>query len=69
MSRKPRFKVQRRNDGGWYDQQAHGGKQWLNVWDNNQRRGYTLTRQEAADLYWQMCDQAPDQTYRIVEKR
>lgn len=69
MSRKPRFKVQRRNSGDLWDLAKHGQKQWLNVWDNNGNLGYSLTRQEADDLYWQMCDQAPGRTYRIVEKR
>lgn len=69
MSRKPRFKVQRRNSGDLLDLSNYGQKQWLKVWDNNGNLGYTLTRQGADDLYWQMCDQAPGQTYRIMEKR
>lgn len=66
MSRKPRFKVQRQNLYDCWDLHNHGRKQWLNVYDNDQRLGFTLTFEEATDLYWQMPAQY---TYRIVEKR
>lgn len=69
MSRKPRFKLQYRNDGGEWDRTWHGNKRWLPVYDNNQRLGFTLNRQEADDLYWEMTERHPDQTYRIMEKR
>lgn len=69
MSRKPRFKVQRRNDYSAYDQRAYGNKQWTPVYDNQQRLGFTLNRQEADDLYWEMTEMCPGQTYRIAEKR
>ena len=67
MSRKPRFKLQRRNDGVW--DKGRGNKRWLPVYDNNQRLGFTLNREGADALYWQMVDNCPDQTYRIMEKR
>lgn len=67
MSRKPRFKVQRRNTYVAFDLN-HGRKQWLNVYDNSMRLGFTLTFAEATDLYWQMQDDFPA-NYRIVEKR
>lgn len=69
MSRKPRFKVQRRHDGGWPDYQGYGNKQWHQVYDNEGKLGFTLTFEEATALYWQMADGCPDQTYRIMEKR
>lgn len=69
MSRKPRFKVQRRNQGDDWDYMRYGNKRWTPVYDNYQRLGFTLTRQEADDLYWEMTELCPDQTYRITEKR
>lgn len=69
MSRKPRFKVQRLNDGELWDQRHYGNKRWTPVYDNRQRLGFTLNRQEADDLYWEMTELCPDQIYRIVEKR
>lgn len=68
MSRKPRFKVQRQNTYDAFDLYCYGHKQWLNVYDNNQRLGFTLTFEEATELYWTMRD-GFDATYRIVEKR
>lgn len=68
MNRKPRFKVQRLNSGDRLDRQWHGNKRWTPVYDNYQQLGYTLTRQEADDLYWEMTDICPDQTYRIKER-
>lgn len=69
MSRKPRFKIQRRNDGEEWTRLDHGNKRWCPVWDNNDNLGFTLTREEADTLYWQMVDNCPEQTYRIMEKR
>ena len=69
MSRKPRFKVQRLNEGERRDRERYGNKRWTPVYDNRQRLGFTLTRQEADDLYWEMTERCPDQTYRIMEKR
>lgn len=69
MSRKPRFKLQRQNDGGLWDQRYYGNKRWTRVYDDNQRLGFTLNRQEADCLYWEMTEMHPDQTYRIMEKR
>lgn len=69
MNRKPRFKVQRQNDGEGWSTAIYGNKRWLPVYDNNQRLGFTLAREEADALYWQMVDNCPEQTYRIVEKR
>lgn len=54
--------------GGW-TRLDHGNKRWCPVWDNNDNLGFTLTREEADSLYWQMVDNCPEQTYRIVEKR
>lgn len=68
MSRKPRFKVQRQNLYDHFDLRMHGRKQWINVYSNDQRLGFTLTYSEATELYWQMRDSF-DATYRIVEKR
>ncbi|QTZ83276.1 hypothetical protein phiGM223_10 [Pseudomonas phage phiGM22-3] len=69
MSRKPRFKVQRLNEGGLWDRRYYGNKRWTPVYDNNGNLGFTLNRQEADDLYWEMTELCPDQTYRIMEKR
>ena len=69
MSRKPRFKIQRLNVGSHWDYIRHGNKRWTSVYDNHNRLGFTLNRQEADDLYWEMTERCPDQTYRIVEKR
>lgn len=68
MSRKPRFKVQRQNTYDAFDLYCNGRKQWLNVYDNDQQLGFTLTFEEATELYWGMRD-GFDATYRIVEKR
>lgn len=68
MSRKPRFKVQRKNTYDACDLRAYGRKQWLNVYSNDQRLGFTLTFEEATELYWQMRD-GFDAVYRIIEKR
>lgn len=69
MSRKPRFRVQRLNTGDIWDRRRYGNKRWTPVYDNMQQLGYTLTRQEADDLYWEMSGVCPTQTYRITEKR
>lgn len=69
MSREPRFKVQRLNTGDLWDRRYYGAKRWTPVYDNRQRLGFTLNRQEADDLYWEMTELCPDQTYRIMEKR
>ena len=69
MSRKPRFKVQVKNPKTPYDLELYGNKNWLAVFDNNQRLGYTLTFEEATALYWRMKAIHPDVTYRITEKR
>lgn len=69
MSRKPRFKVQRRNTYGSFDLRIFGSKRWLNVYDNEQRLGFTLTFDEATALYWKMADPCSEFVYRIVEKR
>jgi hypothetical protein len=69
MSRKPRFKVQRKNSLCAFDRKRHGRKQWVNVYSNDQKLGYTLTFDEATALYWQMTDRCVDHQYRIVEKR
>lgn len=69
MSRKPRFKVQRKNDGGRDDKARFGNKQWTIVYDDDQRLGFTLTFEQATGLYWEMSGMHPDQTYRIVERR
>lgn len=69
MSRKPRFKIQRHNDGGVWDHLVYGNKRWTPVYDNQGDLGFTLNRQEADDLYWEMTELCPDQTYRIMEKR
>lgn len=69
MSRKPRFKLQFKNLYNESDLRAYGRKQWLKVWDDKQRLGFTLTFEEATALYWEMSEWYPEVTYRIVEKR
>ena len=69
MSRKPRFKVQRKNSLDVFDLKMHGRKQWINIYSNAGNLGYSLTFDEATALYWQMADRCSGQTYRIVEKR
>lgn len=69
MSRKPRFKVQRKNSLDHYDLETHGRKQWVNIYSNAGQLGYTLSFDEATALYWQMTARCDDHTYRIVERR
>ena len=69
MSRKPRFKVQRLNQYDAVDIADYGRKQWTPVYDDHSRLGFTLTREGADSLYWQMAEMWPSAVYRIVEKR
>lgn len=68
-ARKPRFKVQRRNDGSADDLRRFGNTRWTPVWDDNRRLGFTLTQDEANALYWEMSGLYPEQVYRITERR
>jgi hypothetical protein len=68
-SRKPRFKVQRKNSYDEFDVRHAGRKRWLPVYDNSGKLGFTLDFQQATDLYWQMQSNWTCQTYRIVERR
>ena len=48
-----------------------GNKKWLPVWasPNYNGVGYTMTRDEASDLYHEMRHYHPDVNYRIMECR
>lgn len=67
MSRKPRFKVQRRNTYDDLDILDYGHKQWLTILDDRGDRGYTMSFGEATALYWRMSDSYPCE-YRIMER-
>jgi hypothetical protein len=69
MSRKPRFKVQRRNSYDYLDLNDYGRKQWNTIVDDRGHKGHTMTFEEATARYWKMADLYPDEVYRIVEKR
>lgn len=70
MSRKPRFKLQRRNSGDAADKWQHGNKQWINICAQPfNRRGWLLTFEQATEQYHAVADMWPSETYRIVEKR
>ncbi|CBH51575.1 hypothetical protein SBWP25_0005 [Pseudomonas phage phi2] len=48
MSRKPRFKLQRRNSGDAADKAQHGNKQWVNIFAQPMnRKGWCLTFDQA----------------------
>lgn len=70
MSRKPRFKLQRRNSGDYFDQLAHGNKRWLNICAQPANtRGWVQTFEQATQQYHEISELYPTETYRIVEKR
>lgn len=71
MSRKPRFKLQRRNSGDAEDRARHGNKRWINIYNRqgDEHKGFVLTFPEATMHYHWVSDAFPDETYRIVEKR
>lgn len=69
MKRKPRFKVKRRNDGGSYDRHSFGNKRWTPVYDDWGQLGFTLSREQASDLYHELTAMHPDQVYAIFERR
>lgn len=73
MSRKPRFKLQRRNSGDAFDKVEYGNKQWVNIqgWSEFGRsgKGFLLTFEEATAQYHNLVAHYPTETYRIMEKR
>lgn len=70
MSRKPRFKLQRRNSGDEADRRKYGNKQWLNIHAQpSNKKGWLLTFEQATEQYHQVNDWFINETYRIVEKR
>lgn len=70
MSRKPRFKLQRRNSGDYSDRAQHGNKQWLNIFAQPEnRKGWLLTFEQATEQYHEVVAMFPSETYRIMEKR
>lgn len=70
MSRKPRFKLQRRNSGDAGDRALHGNKRWINIASlPDGTKGWLLTFEEATKLYWNLAEGYPTGTYRIMEKR
>ena len=70
MSRKPRFKLQRRNSGDAADRAQHGNKQWVNICAQPfNRRGWLLTFEQATEQYHIVAELFPAETYRIMEKR
>lgn len=70
MTRKPRFKLQRRNSGDAEDKVQHGNKQWVNICAQPfNSRGWLLTFEQATEQYHDVADRYPSETYRIMEKR
>lgn len=70
MSRKPRFKLQRRNSGDAEDKAQLGSKQWENIFAQPMnRKGWCLTFEQATQQYHRLSTAYPDETYRIMEKR
>lgn len=73
MSRKPRFKLQRRNSGDVDDKALHGNKRWINIWGwpvfGSPGKGFRLTFEEATEQYHEVTENWPTETYRIMEKR
>lgn len=73
MTRKPRFKLQRRNSGDVADIAQYGNKQWINIWgwpaSGSPGKGFRLTFEEATEQYHKVADDYPTETYRIMEKR
>lgn len=70
MSRKPRFKLQRRNSGDSEDKAQLGNKQWENIFAQPMnRKGWCLTFEQATIQYHDVAEMFPGETYRIMEKR
>ena len=67
---KGKFKLQYQNQHDATDRRF-GNKKWLPVWasPNYNGVGYTMTRDEASDLYHEMRHYHPDVNYRIMECR
>lgn len=65
---KGKHKLQYQNQHDDFDRRF-GNKQWLPVYNHPHGHGYSMTREQASDLYHELRWLHPSVTYRIMECR